>query len=93
MKKILILPCELANLKIQVWLLKKVSENKAGLFAHSSLFEHDPKPEKLDDLRHIPCTLKPSDANGGVWILQHDQQQQKFSIQVNGRFKVNSIVD
>ena len=25
--------------------------------------------------------------------MQHDQQQQKFSIQVNGRFKVNSIVD
>ena len=72
---------------------KKVSENKAGLFAHSSLFEHDPKPEKLDDLRHMPCILKPSDANGGVWILQHDQQQQKFSIQVNGCFNVNSIVD
>ena len=37
--------------------------------------------------------LKPSDANGGVWILQHDQQQQKFSIQVNRCFNVNSIVD
>ena len=72
---------------------KKVSENKARLFAHPSLFEHYPKPEKLDDLKHLPCILKPSDANGVVWILQHDQQQQKISIQVNGRFKVNSIVD
>lgn len=72
---------------------KKVSENKAGLFASPALFEQYAKPKKLEDLKHLPCILKPSDANGATWVLQHQKDQQKYSIHVNGRFKVNSVVD
>ena len=72
---------------------KKVSENKAGLFAYPSLFEQYPKPKKLEDLKNLPCILKPSDAHAATWVLQHKKDQQKHSVQVNGRFKVNSVID
>ena len=45
---------------------KKVSENKAGLFAHSSLFEHDPKHKKKKEKRQKPCILTLSDTNRDV---------------------------
>ena len=72
---------------------KKVSENKAGLFASPILFEQQAPPEKLEDLKNFPCVLKPADVHGGTWLLQTDKDSQKLSVQVNGRFKVNSVVD
>ena len=72
---------------------KKVTENKAGLFVHPSLLEQYFKPEKLEDLKQFPCVLRPSDVNGSIWILHKNKKDTKESVQVNGRFKVNSVVD
>lgn len=72
---------------------KKVAENKAGLFVHPELLERYGRLEYLEDLKQFPCVLKPTEVNGALWILNNDLTQQKESVQVSGRFKVNSIIE
>lgn len=72
---------------------KRVAENKAGLFAYPGLFEHHKIPVQLEDLKQIPCILKPSESNGATWTLESRVDRQKHKIHVNGRFKVNTVVD
>ena len=83
----------LSHLKDSTLIAKKISENQAGLFVHPSLLEQYFTPQTIQEIKQLPCILKPSEINGAEWLLHNHQKGEQMSLPVNGRFKVNSVVD
>ena len=83
----------LSHLKDSTLIAKKISGNQAGLFVHQSLLDKYFTPQTIQEIKQLPCILKPSEMNGAEWLLHNQQTGEHVNLPVNGRFKVNSVVD